>query len=72
MAPLAPPVPDKPHLVGQNEIKMREKIGHIMARAKKSCLTLTNEPFGSLTSDLNTLSNKYWTNCPMNMEYCAS
>jgi hypothetical protein len=25
LAPLAPPVPDKPHLVGQNEIKMREK-----------------------------------------------
>jgi hypothetical protein len=25
LAPLAPPVPDKSHLVGQNEIKMREK-----------------------------------------------
>jgi hypothetical protein len=41
LAPLAPPVPDKPHLVGQNEILMREKIGHIMARGKKSCLTMT-------------------------------
>jgi hypothetical protein len=42
-----------------------------MARAKKSCLTLTNWTFGSLTSDINTFSNKYWTNCPMNIEYCT-
>ena len=33
-------------------------IRHIMARAKKSCHTLTNWTFGSLTSDINTLSNK--------------
>jgi hypothetical protein len=43
-----------------------------MARAKKSCLTLTNWTFGSLTSDINTFSNKYWTHCPMNIEYCAA
>ena len=43
-----------------------------MARAKKSCLTLTNWTFGSLTSDTNTLSNKYWTQGPKNIEYCAS
>jgi hypothetical protein len=24
LAPLAPPVPDKPHLVGQNDIKMKK------------------------------------------------
>jgi hypothetical protein len=33
-------------------------IGHIMARFEKSCLTLTYWTFGSLTSDINTLSNK--------------
>ena len=38
-----------------------EKIGHIMGRAMKF-----------LTSDINTLSNKYWTQCPMNIEDCAS
>ena len=43
-----------------------------MARANKSCLTLTNWTFGSLTRDINTLSNKYWTHCAMNMEDCAS
>ena len=40
--------------------KMRfrwKNIGHIMARAKKSCLTLTWL--------LDTLSNDYWTHCPM-------
>ena len=47
-------------------------IEHIMARAKKSCLTLPNVAFGFLTSEINTLSNKYWTYCPMNIEYCAS
>ena len=31
-------------------------IGHIMARARKSCLTLTNWTFGSLTIDINTFS----------------
>ena len=59
LAPLAPPVPDKPHLVGQNEIYMEKNIGHIIARAKKSCLTLTIL--------LDTLSNHYWTNCPMTL-----
>ena len=43
-----------------------------MTRAKKSCLTLTNWTFGSLTSDINTLSNKYWTHCPINIENYAS
>ena len=43
-----------------------------MARVKKSCLTLTNWAFGSLKGDINTLSNKYWTHFPMNIEYCAS
>ena len=42
-----------------------------MARAKISCLTLTNWTFGALSRDINTLSNKYWTNCPMNIEYLA-
>ena len=39
-----------------------------MARAKKSCLTLANWTFGSLTSDINTRSEnavmdkkKFWT-----------
>jgi hypothetical protein len=41
-----------------------------MARAKKSCLT--NWTFGSLTSDINTFPNKYWTYCPIIIEYCAS
>jgi hypothetical protein len=43
-----------------------------MARAKKSCLPLTNWAFGSLISDINTLSNKYWSHCQMNIEYRAS
>ena len=43
-----------------------------MARAKKSYLIVANLTFGSLTSDINTLFNKYWTHCPMNVEYCAS
>ena len=43
-----------------------------MARVKKSCLTITNCTFGYLTSDVNTLSNKYWTHCRMNIEYCPS
>ena len=42
-----------------------------MTRAKKSCLTLTNWTFASLTSDKNTLSNKYWTHCPIYNENCA-
>ena len=42
-----------------------------MARAKKSGLTLTNWTFGSLTSDVNTLSNTYWTHS-INIEYCES
>ena len=40
-----------------------------MARVKNSCLTLTNWTLGSLTSDINTLSNKYWTQFPINIEY---
>ena len=32
---------------------------HIMARAKKSCLSLANWAFGSLTSEINTLSHEY-------------
>ena len=43
-----------------------------MERAKRSGLTLTNCTFGSLKSDVNTLSDKYWTHCQMNFEYCAS
>ena len=43
-----------------------------MARAKKSCLTLTNWTFGSLTSDINPLFNKYLTQGTMNIELCAS
>ena len=43
-----------------------------MARANKACLTLTNWTIGSLTSDINTLSHKYGTHCPINIEYCAS
>jgi hypothetical protein len=40
--------------------KRDEKIiGHIMARAKKCCPKLKNWTYGYLTSDLNTLSNKY-------------
>ena len=38
-----------------------------MARVKKSCLTLTNWTFGSLTSDINTCFNQYLTHCPMNI-----
>ena len=44
-------------------------IGNIMTRANKLCLTLTNWTFGSLTRDINTLTNKYWKQCPMNIEY---
>ena len=40
-----------------------------MARANKSCLTLTNWTFGSLTININSLSNKCWPYCPMNIEY---
>ena len=36
-----------------------------MTRAKKSWT------FGSLTSDKNTLSNKYWTHCPIYNEKYA-
>jgi hypothetical protein len=43
-----------------------------MARAKISCLTLTNWAFGSLKSDINTFSNKYWTHRLINIKYCAS
>ena len=32
-----------------------------MARVKKSCLTLTNWTFGSLTSDINYIIS--WRNC---------
>ena len=58
--------PAKPHSVVQ------KIIGLIMARTKKYCLTLKNWTFGSLTGDINTLSNTYWTHCPMNIEYYAS
>jgi hypothetical protein len=36
-----------------------KKIGHIIAREKKSCPSLTNWTFGSITSDIITLYNKY-------------
>ena len=36
-------------------------IGNIMTRANKLCLTLTR--------DINILYNKYWKQCPMNIEY---
>ena len=47
-------------------------IGHIMARAKTTCITQTNLSIWFLTSDIDTLSNKYWTHCPRNIEYCAT
>ena len=60
-------------IFGWTKCDLDEKmIGLIMARAKKSCLTLANWTFGSLTSDTNTLSNKYLPYCPINIEYCAS
>ena len=43
-----------------------------MAGVKKSYISLTKLTFGSLTRDINTLPNKYWTHCPMNIEYLAS
>ena len=46
-------------------------IGHVMKRPKIFCPNLTNLTFGSLSRDINTLSNKYWTHCPLNIEYLA-
>ena len=43
-----------------------------MTGAKKSCYTLKNWIFGSLTRDINTSSNEYWTHCPIDIEDYAS
>ena len=43
-----------------------------MERTKIFCPTLTNWTSGSLSRDINTLSNKYWTQSPLNIEYLAT
>ena len=53
---------------GWTKLDLDEKIiWHIMARAKKSYLIVANLTFGSLTSDINTLFNKYLTHCPIDI-----
>ena len=36
-------------------------IGHIMERTRIFCPTLTNWTFGSLSRNINTLTDNYWT-----------
>jgi hypothetical protein len=65
LVPLVLPVPDKPHLVGQNEISMTNN--WIYDGKSKEILSYTDK-LDIWIVDINTFSNKYWTHCPMNIE----
>ena len=65
LAPLAPPVPDKSHLVGQNEI-LKKKILDILWQKRRN-LTYFHRIIGHIVKLLlDKLSNYYWTHCPIN------
>ena len=43
--------------------------GHVMKRTKTFWQTLTNWTIWSLSRGIKTFSNRYWTYCPMNLDF---
>ena len=73
LEPLAPLVSDKPDVFDQNEIKRYKEFDLFSKDGRCFVLLLPIYwKFGSLLRDINNMSNKYWTHCPMNIEYLAS